>query len=90
MRRRNAQLLSAQALNNLFHLFIVHILPFIFCKDLFAGGLRGVLIAYGAVAVRTGRVTACLTALFTLFPATSAVPASEQDIFKGTQDRESH
>lgn len=39
MRRRNAQLLSAQALNSLFDFLIVHILPFIFRKDLFTGGL---------------------------------------------------
>ena len=79
MRRRNAQILSAQALNNLFHFLIIHILPLIFCKNLFTGDLRSIFFSCRAVTARVGRVTACLTALFTLLSTTSA---SEQDILK--------
>ena len=61
--------------------------PLIFCKNLFSGDLRSIFFSCRAVTARVGRVTACLTALFTLLSTTSA---SEQDIFKGTQDRESH
>lgn len=85
--RRNTQLLSAQALNPLFYFLIIHILSFVFCKDLFTGSLRSIFATRRIIVMCVGRITACLTALFTLLSTTSA---SEQDILKSTQDRESH
>ena len=71
-----------------FFILLVFLMGFsIFCKNLFTGDLRSIFFSCRAVTARVGRVTACLTALFTLLSTTSA---SEQDIFKGTQDRESH